>query len=79
MASRPRRAAAVAGATALAVGLAGDLGVSPPAVQAALRDAGTRATSPGRRPLAAELARSLGRDEADVHAAFARLRASRPA
>jgi NAD/NADP transhydrogenase alpha subunit len=79
MASRTRHAATVAGATALAVGLAGDLGVSAPAAQAALRAAGARATSPDRRPLAAELARSLGRDEADVRAAFGRLRATRPA
>jgi hypothetical protein len=58
----------------LAVGLAGSLGASPPAVQAALRDAGTRATQPDRGTLSAELARTLGRDEAEIRAAFARLR-----
>ncbi len=76
MTSRTRRAVAVAGATALTAGLAGELGVSTPTVQAALRDAGQRATRPDRAPLATELARALGRDEADVQAAFARLRRS---
>ncbi len=71
-----RRAAAIVGVTAVAAGLAGELGVSTPTVQAALRDAGQRATRPDRAPLATELARALGRDEADVQAAFARLRRS---
>ena len=71
-----RSLAAVVGATAIAAGLAGELGVSTPTVQAALRDAGPRATRPDRGSLAAELARALGRDEADVQAAFARLRRS---
>lgn len=70
---RARRAVAVVGTTAIAAGLAGELGVSAPAVQAAMRDAGQRATRPERAPLATELARALGRDEADVLSAFARL------
>ena len=75
MSSRPRRAAAL-GATALAAALGAQLGVGTPTVKAALRDAGARAARPDRRPLAAELASSLGRDEAEVRAALARLRAS---
>jgi len=71
-----RSLAAIVGATAVAAGLAGELGVSTPTVQAALRDAGARATRPDRAPLTTELARALGRDEADVQAAFARLRRS---
>ncbi|MGZ6695516.1 MAG: hypothetical protein ACXVFN_09065 [Solirubrobacteraceae bacterium] len=73
------RIAAVVGAGAIAAGLAGELGVSPHAVQTALRSAGARATRPDRRPLATELAAAIGRPEAEVQAAFARLRAQRPA
>jgi hypothetical protein len=68
------RSLAAVAASAVAAGLAGELGVSTPTVQAALRDAGQRATRPDRAPLATELARALGRDEAEVRAAFAGLR-----
>jgi hypothetical protein len=74
--SLSRSAAAIVGTTAIAATIAGELGVSAPTVQAAMRDAGQRATRTDRQPLAAELARALNRDEAEIRAAFARLRSA---